>query len=246
MIFLPIYYVSIKVDVMKKVKMLVSVLMACTVICITVITITNLRWGDIWEIRDLANLIGWANINHVICAENCIDLELDCSSYQQNLSEVEKIECLKNPIKYIQSHLEKINCFLNNNEYYKDKKVTVQYGSRPDDGGIGRNPVITFRNFSFNYQMNYKSDFKVKTERYDGFYAMFLDGGYTVDLDDFSQSPWNNMKELIFYNYYLPDNPKAIENLTSLEYLCFNEIIDDESYNELCKYAPWCEIKNGS
>lgn len=231
---------------MKKTKILILICSAVVVICTAVVGIIYARWGDIWQVRDLAEIIGWENINHVICTQDGIDLELNYTSYKQNLSDTEKEECTQNPLKYILAHLEIISDYLNSNGNYNGRKFTVQYGNRPDDSGIGRNPVITFRNFSFNYQVNYSSGYILKNEVYDGFYAMLLDGGYAIDFDDFSEAPWNNMREMIFYSYSLPDNPEEITNLTALEFVYFRVHIGNDECERLRAYAPWCDIVNGA
>lgn len=193
------------------------------------VSVVGICWGlDIFKIRDLADFIGWDNIEYVTVTDTHIDLQLEASTYinaenPQQLSETEKLF----------AYLEKLNNYINGNNNYKNKKVHIQYGGERPHGIIGLSNIISFRNYSSRSK-----------ERYDGFYSVICEMGQDIDFAEFNIPYWNNVREIEYWAYYVPENPETIKNLKKLEYVYFHEDIDDDIYNELCRYAPWCEIRS--
>ena len=50
--------------------------------------------------------------------------------------------------------------------------------------------------------------------------------GIPIEFGFFHVSPWNNMREITFWNYFAPENPEEIKNLTKLDYLYLHEKLD--------------------
>lgn len=214
----------------KALKIFLIIIASVTAVLITIhISVVGICWGlDIFKIKDLADFIGWDNIEYVTANDTYINLILHSSSYdsienKNNLSETERVL----------NYLERINSYINSNDHYKKMKVKIQYGERLRNA-IGLSNVVTFANYSLSGK---------NEERYDGFYSIMWEDGIPIEFGFFHVSPWNNMREITFWNYFAPENPEEIKNLTKLDYLYFHEKLDEEIYNELCTYAPWCEIE---
>lgn len=214
----------------KALKIFLIIIASVAAALITLhISVVGICWGlDIFKIKDLADFIGWDNIEYVTANDTGIKLILQHSAYYnidnaKELSDTEKIF----------AHLEEINNFIKENEHYKDKKITIQYGERLHDL-IGLSNVLSFANHSLTGREN---------ELYEGFYSVMCEMGNGIGFENFNEAPRNNVQEIAYMNYFLPTDIQAIENLTKLEYVYFREDLDEEIYNELCTYAPWCEIE---
>ncbi len=211
-------------------KITLTVLISAAIVTGTVyFSVVGICWGlDIFKIKDLADFIGWDNIEYVTAGNTHLELILSFSSYDT----VENADKLSETEKTL-AYLEEINSYINNNDHYKKMKVRIQFGERHKDL-IGLSNVVSFANYSLADR---------DEERYDGFYSMMWERGISVDFDSFYTAPWENIREIEFWNYFVPEDPKAIEKLKNLQYVYFHEELDESVYNELCRYAPWCEIE---
>ncbi len=214
----------------KILKITLTILIVATVVTGTVyFSVVGICWGlDIFKVKDLADFIGWDNIEYVTAGNTQLELilkypERDITQGIESLGGIEK--------EFAQ--IEEINSYINSNDRYKKMKVRIQYGERLNDL-IGLSNVVSFANYSLADR---------DEERYDGFYSMMWERGISVDFDSFHTAPWDNMREIEFWNYFVPEDPSTIEKLKNLQYVYFHEELDESVYNELCRYAPWCEIE---
>ena len=214
----------------KIIKITLTILIVATVIICTVyFSVVGICWGfDIFKVKDLADFIGWDNIEYVTAGNTHIELILRFSSCD-TVENADKLSYTEKTLAY----LEEINSYINSNDRYKKKKVRIQFGERHKEL-IGLSNVVSFANYSLADR---------DEERYDGFYSMMWERGISVDFDTFYTAPWDNIREIEFWNYFVPEDTKAIEKLENLKYLYFHEDLDESVYNELRRYAPWCEIK---
>lgn len=206
-------------------KIISTVAVALVILSGVILSFIEISCGlDIFKISDLAEYIGYHNIDHVTVDGDYIDIKLKESVLLDGdygvAGDIDKIK--------------KLNAYINSNERYNGMRIKVQFGERHDINGFIEAAITVA-----NYSLTGKSD-----ELYDGLYSVkffYYPAGY--DFDYITDEFWKDVRELQYINSDFPDDVEPLRALTKLEYLYFERWHYEETSELLKEYLPRCEIE---